>query len=73
MGTKRTPPPTPPRTATIPIRNVTMKRIKGHAHQGRLDPPSTGKPGASASDDAKTEVLTKNTAKTITAKNRNFK
>ena len=34
IGTKRTPPPTPPSTATIPIRKVTSNKINGQIHQG---------------------------------------
>jgi hypothetical protein len=40
IGTKSTPPPTPPRTAAIPRKKVTTKRIKGHAHQGIEDSPT---------------------------------
>ena len=49
-----------------------MKRIKGHAHQGMLDPPSIGKTGAATSDEAKTELLKRNTAKMINANDRNL-
>ena len=34
IGTKRTPPPTPQSTATIPIRKVTSNKINGQIHQG---------------------------------------
>jgi hypothetical protein len=34
IGTKRTPPPTPPRTATMPSIKVTIKSTRGHIHHG---------------------------------------
>src|SRR5208282_1610480 len=37
IGTKSTPPPTPPNTATMPIRNVTINNDKGHTHHGTFD------------------------------------
>ena len=49
-----------------------MKRIKGHAHQGMLDPPTTGETGAATSDEAKTELLIMNTAKTMNTKDKNL-
>ena len=33
IGTKSTPPPTPPSTATIPIRKVTTSNTSGQTHQ----------------------------------------
>jgi len=33
MGTNRTPPPTPPNTATTPMANVTTKSNSGQIHQ----------------------------------------
>jgi hypothetical protein len=39
IGTNRTPPPTPPRTPTIPIKKLTIKRDNGQTHHAtELDP-----------------------------------
>jgi hypothetical protein len=46
-----------------------MKRIKGQAHQGMLDPDTAG---AATSVEAKTELLIRNTATTSTTKYKNF-
>jgi hypothetical protein len=36
MGTKRTPPPTPAATATMPRKKVKTKSMTSHAHHGKM-------------------------------------
>ncbi|HUO78435.1 MAG TPA: hypothetical protein VMU21_12755, partial [Thermodesulfovibrionales bacterium] len=57
MGTKRTPPPTPPKTATMPRRNVTTNNTSGQTHQGIAESGELGIGGGSV--DAHTEAANK--------------
>jgi hypothetical protein len=41
MGTKSTPPPTPPSTARMPRMKVTINRASGQIHQGVVDAGTT--------------------------------
>jgi len=58
IGTKRTPPPTPPNTATMPSKKVTINNTNGHIHQGVGDSGIRGA-AADGSVDANTEPTNK--------------